>query len=245
MSSKTSKAKQGKSVTVIADDINAVDSLIADQFKSFIEEGLSTEVEIWERMVAKHLVGGISVRGMKATLDEVSLVGALPSIASTTAQYFADTVTVRNLEGGKEAPLKATLNVTIQGVRKLGKARFLEVVGKASTFSALAKTVESTPAKEKAEGTPKGLPTITDLDGLVTFALGAIKALREGDDEGNALMISKVEDAEALVISLQFFIRSAKAIGAIKASEGASKAQEVALAGSIKRHPAKGAKAKA
>lgn len=244
MTSTPSKAKQGKAVTVIADDINAVDSLIADQFISFVKDGLSTEVEIWERMVAKHLVGGISVRGMKATLDAVAVVGALPSIASSTAQYFADTVTVRNLDGGKDMPLKAVLNVTVQGVRKLGKAGFAEAVGKASTFSALAKKIEATPAKVKAEGAT-ATHSIKDLDGVVSFALGAIKAIREGDDEGNALMLGKIEDAEALVVSLQFFIRSSKAVQALKASENASKAQEVALAESVKRHPAKGSKVKA
>lgn len=245
MTSTPSKAKQGKAVTVIADDINAVDSLIADQFISFVKDGLSTEVEIWERMVAKHLVGGISVRGMKATLDAVAVVGALPSIASSTAQYFADTVTVRNLDGGKDMPLKAVLNVTVQGVRKLGKAGFAEAVGKASTFSALAKKIEATPAKVKAEGATASPYAIKDLDGVVSFALGAIKAIREGDDEGNALMLGKIEDAEALVVSLQFFIRSSKAVQALKASENASKAQEVALAESVKRHPAKGSKVKA
>lgn len=239
MTSTSSKAKQGKAITVIADDINAVESLIADQFIKFLKEGLSTEVEIWERMVAKHLVGGISVRGMKATLDAVAVVGALPSIASSTAQYFADTVTVRNLDGGKDMPLKAVLNVTVQGVRKLGKAGFAEAVGKASTFSALAKKIEATPAKEKVLGAT-ATHSIKDLDGVVSFSLGAIKAIREGDDEGNALMLGKIEDAEALVVSLQFFIRSSKAVQALKASEDAS-----ALAESVKRHPAKGSKVKA
>lgn len=220
---------KGSKVVEVAQDINAVNDNYASAFISFIQEGLSTETSIWEEMTSDHLIGLISVRGMKATIEKVNAeAGALPSIASSGAQYFADTVKVRNLQGGKDVPLKVAINVTTQGVRKLGKEAFLEAVGKASTFSALASKVEKAPAKEKADRTNTPKVDIADLDGLITFALGAIKGFQEGDDAGDLLAIKKVADAESLVTSLQFFIRSAKAVQALTSEVDAS----------IVRHPA-------
>lgn len=223
-------------VTVVPADINAVNPVLAEKFIKFIKEGLSTEAEIWETMVADHLLGLISVRGMKETIGKVNAeAGSLPSVAVTGAQYFASTVKVRNLEGGKDIPLKDSIGVATQGERKFGKAIFQEKIAEASTYSDLAETVEKQPAKPKAEGSSNKAVDITDLDGLVTFALDVIKGFQEGDDAGDLLAIKKIADAESLVSSLQFFIRNAKATQAV-ASE---------VAASIARHPAKGSKVKA
>jgi hypothetical protein len=225
-SSKASKA------TVVPADINAVNEAYASQFIDFIKKGLSTEIKIWEDMVQQHLAGVISVRGMKATIEAVNeTAGALPSIAPTGAQYFADTVKVRALAGGAEVSLKASINVTTQGVRKFGKAEFASKISEAKDFATLAKIVDKQPAKPKAESTSTDKALFTDLDGALEVVA---KFINEADED--LLLIKKVDDAERLIGTLQFFIRNAKAVQALGSE----------LDSAIERHPAKGkSKAKA
>ena len=145
-SSKAVKAEKNEAIH----DANA--TLVALGI-DLIKNELGTEIAIYEALVSDLNLGNISVRGAKATISAINAeAGALPSIAVSSCQYLIVSNVVRNLEGGKAEPIKDVINVTIQGTRKLGANDFASAIGKASSFSALAKVVEKAPAKENAKG---------------------------------------------------------------------------------------------
>jgi hypothetical protein len=139
------------------------DARLVDLGRELIQEGLGTEVEIFEGFVAGRATGALSVRGVKATISAINEIGELPSIALTSVQYFEATQAVRLLEGGKNQPLKKVIGVATQGSRKMGKPEFLAKVAEGGSYSTLAKFVENLPAKEKAESSPK----VADIDALL------------------------------------------------------------------------------
>jgi hypothetical protein len=144
------------------------------------------------------------VRGGKATIEAVNTEsGALPTIATSSVQYFISAGTVfEKVKGAKDVPLSVLLNATIQGTRKLGVKRFAELVEVSSSFKALASTVEKAPAKEKAERAPK----VEGVDALIE-ALN--KALEADDFEG---IISNPELAEAVAKQLQGCAKHSKSV---------------------------------
>jgi len=144
-----------------------------------IKNELGTEIAIYEELVSDLNLGDLSVRGAKATIGAINAeAGALPSIAVSTCQYLILSNVVRNLEGGKAEPIKDVINVTIQGSRKLGKD-FEGAIAKASSFSALAKTVEKAPAKENA----KGAKTVDQAMSQFIKAMENIKDIKPVDAE--------------------------------------------------------------
>lgn len=138
---------------------------LVQDFKASLLPVLEKEKSLWQVMVSLMVQGELSVRGGKSTIEAVNAEsGSLPTIAVSQVQYFISAGKVFEfVKGAQDVPLSNLLNVTIQGTRKLGVKRFAELVEVASSFKALASTVEKAPAKEKAERAPK----VEGVDALV------------------------------------------------------------------------------
>ena len=152
---------------------------LVNNFKASLLPVLETEKALWLEMVLLMEQEDMSVRGAKATIEAVNAEsGSLPTIATSQAQYFlAAGYIAQVLQGASEVTLKALLNTTIQGTRKMGKKAFAEAVSEASTFSALAKKVDKIPAKEKAPSAPK-------IEGVEGFLIALAEAMDSDDFDG-------------------------------------------------------------
>jgi len=177
---------------------------LVQDFKASLLPVLAKEKALWEIMVSLMVQGDLSVRGGKATIEAVDAeTGSLPTIATSSVQYFISAGTVFDkVKGAKDVPLSVLLNATIQGTRKLGVKRFAELVEVSSSFKALASTVEKAPAKEKAERSAK----VEGVDALIE-ALN--KALESEDFEG---ILLNPELAEAVAKQLQGCAKHSKSV---------------------------------
>ena len=145
---------------------------LVGSFKASLLPVLEKEKGLWIQMVGLMNEGELSVRGGKATIEAVNKEsGALPTIAVSSVQYFqkASSVFV-GVEGANQVPLKDLLNTTIQGVRKLGSKRFVELVEVATSFGKLAKIVADAPEKEK-----NSKPKVEGVEALIVALLEALE----------------------------------------------------------------------
>lgn len=176
---------------------------LVTSFKASLLPVIEKERELWLDMVGLMNEGELSVRGGKATIEAVNAeTGALPTIAVSSVQYFQSaSVVLVKVAGANEAPLKALLNVTIQGTRKLGKKRFAELVDVATSFGKLAKVVSEAPDKEKTRS-----PKVEGVEALIVALLEALEA----EDFGG--IIENVEGAEALAKQLGACVKHSKQV---------------------------------
>lgn len=176
---------------------------LVSSFKASLLPVLEKEKALWIEMVGLMNEGQLSVRGGKATIEAVNKEsGALPTIAVSSVQYFqkASAVFV-GVEGANQAPLKDLLNTTIQGVRKLGSKRFVELVEVATSFGKLAKIVSDAPEKAK-----NSKPKVEGVEALIVALLEAL----EGDDFEGVLV--NIEGAEALAKQLTACVKHSKMV---------------------------------
>ena len=202
MSPLVESKKMTTATTAVQSKDMANTGLVSD-FKASLLPVLAKEKALWEVMVSLMVNGDLSVRGGKATIEAVNAEsGSLPTIATSSVQYFISAGTVFDkVKGAKDVPLSVLLNATIQGTRKLGVKRFAELVEVSTSFKALASTVEKAPAKEKAKA-----PKAEGVDALIE-ALG--KALESEDFEG---ILSNPELAEAVAKQLQGCAKHSKSV---------------------------------
>ena len=176
---------------------------LVGSFKASLLPVLEKEKALWLEMVGLINEGELSVRGGKATIEAVNKEsGALPTIAVSSVQYFqkASSVFV-GVEGANQAPLKDLLNTTVQGVRKLGSKRFVELVEVATSFGKLAKIVADAPEKPK-----NSKPKVEGVEALIVALLEAL----EGEEFEGVLV--NIEGAEALAKQLGACVKHSKQV---------------------------------
>lgn len=176
---------------------------LVGSFKASLLPVLEKEKALWVQMVGLINEGDLSVRGGKATIEAVNKeTGALPTIAVSSVQYFqkASSVFV-GVEGANQVPLKELLNTTVQGVRKLGSKRFVELVEIVTSFGKLAKIVADAPEKEK-----NLKPKVEGVEALIVALLEAL----EGEQFGGVLV--NIEGAEALAKQLIGCVKHSKQV---------------------------------
>lgn len=195
------KVKASKAV--VSTDVVNVE--LKAQFEGVVN--LEAELAVYEKAVTMLNAGSISVRGLKATIEAAQEKGALPTIKPSTAQYFVDSAKVRALAGGKDKPLKAILNATIQAKRakktnEKGKevSMFEDLLAGSKSFADLVKATPKQGEKAKVERA-----TLADVkavmataDGVVAFALNALREL-----SGDEAVISNVANAKALINAVE------------------------------------------
>lgn len=176
---------------------------LVGSFKASLLPVLEKEKALWIQMVGLMNEGELSVRGAKATIEAVNKeTGSLPTIAVSSVQYFqkASAVFV-GVEGANQVPLMALLNTTIQGVRKLGSKRFVELTEAVSSFSKMEKIVKEAPDKPK-----NSKPKIEGVEALIV----ALNEALEGDDFSGVLI--NIEGAEALAKQLTACVKHSKQV---------------------------------
>jgi hypothetical protein len=176
---------------------------LVGSFKASLLPVLEKEKALWIQMVGLINEGELSVRGGKATIEAVNKeTGALPTIAVSSVQYFqkASSVFV-GVEGANQVPLKELLNTTVQGVRKLGSKRFVELVEVVTSFGKLAKVVADAPEKAK-----NSKPKVKGVEALIVALLEALEA-----DEFEGVLVN-IEGAEALVKQLSACVKHSKQV---------------------------------
>jgi len=176
---------------------------LVGSFKASLLPVLEKEKALWIQMVGLMNEGELSVRGAKATIEAVNKeTGSLPTIAVSSVQYFqkASAVFV-GVEGANQVPLMALLNTTIQGVRKLGSKRFVELTEAASSFSKMEKIVKDAPDKPS-----NSKPKIQGVEALIV----ALNEALEGDDFSGVLV--DIEGAEALAKQLSACVKHSKQV---------------------------------
>jgi hypothetical protein len=185
--------KAGKAVT----SLDVVNPDLKAQFEGVVN--LEAEMAVYEKAVSMLNAGSISVRGLKATIEAAQEKGALPTIKPSTAQYFILSAKVRALAGGKDKPLKAVLNATIQAKRAF-KADAEAFIGASKSFAELVNATPKQGEKAKAERA-----TLADVkavmataDGVVAFALKALREL-----SGDEAVISNVDNAKSLIRAIE------------------------------------------
>ena len=176
---------------------------LVGSFKASILPVLEKEKALWIQMVGLINEGELSVRGGKATIEAVNKeTGALPTIAVSSVQYFQKASAVFDkVEGAKQVPLKELLNTTVQGVRKLGSKRFVDLVAVATSFGKLAKIVADAPEKEK-----NSKPKVEGVEALIVALLEALEA-----DEFEGVLVN-LEGADALVKQLSACVKHSKMV---------------------------------
>lgn len=142
-----------------------------------IEERLEAEVVAYEKALVLLDSGALSVRGLKATIEEATERGALPTLAPSTAQYFRASADVRALEGGRSKALKEVMNVTIQGKRAFG-GDFENMLEGSNTFADFARKVKGaleTKAEAGRKSKGKGEEKPVDIDGIVSEFISRVQ----------------------------------------------------------------------
>ena len=162
-------------------------------FSSVVEGGLEVELHFFNEMISM-MPETLSVNGAKATIAQVEAdKGRLPSLVSSASQDFVRTGIVRALKGGSDVTLTESLNVAIQGRKRLNSKAFNEILSaEGATFASVKKQVYAVPAKENAPRStaPKGV------DALIEALLEALSA---DDFEG---ILRNPESADAVTKQL-------------------------------------------
>lgn len=181
--------------------------VVSNELKALLEASLNLSAELvaFEKAVSMLNSGALSVRGLKATIEAANAKGQLPTIKTSTAQYFVNASRVRALAGGADKPLKDILNATIQAKRakKIGEngkevSMFEELLENAESF---AQFVKATPKQGEKSGS--GTRSKATLDDVIANALEDIAKIEN-------LFITNVAMAEALINGLRPYIRAAK-----------------------------------
>ena len=210
------KAKTSKAVS----NFDGVDVELEREFSAIPAGSLDAELAVWLKMAGKISAGLLTVKGAKATISKVEEIGALPSVASSSAQYTLQALAVRNLQGGDAQPLKVVINVAVQGMRKLKKDLFAEKIGEAKSFAQFAKVVEDAPKPTRAESSKESGAEDEDgeitADSVIALAFGLWVELED-------LTIHEIEKAEKFANALAVALTNSKR----------------GLAKSVANHPAK------
>ena len=177
-------------------------SLLAG-FSSVVEGGLEVELHFFNEMISM-MPETLSVNGAKATIAQVEAdKGRLPSLVSSAAQDFVRTGVVRALKGGADVTLTESLNVAIQGRKRLGSKEFNEILSaETATFANIKKAVYAQPAKENA-------PRATAPKGVDALIEALLEALSADDFEG---ILRTPESADAVAKQLMACSKHTKAM---------------------------------
>lgn len=186
-------------------EVRSIDLVNADLVKSLRGTLNEDALAVWFDSACEMLEAQkISVRGLKATIEEADVW-----LAPSKVQYFKNGAKVRALKGGENQTIKKVLTTTEDAKRAFGD-EFEAKLESAKSFADFAKQIPPREKQTRGAGTQtadeKAVSDLKDIDAGISFLADFIKGL-----EGDALLIGKVEDAESLVKTLQFYVRNAKA----------------------------------
>ena len=190
-------------MTTATSSKDLVNTVLLVGFSSAVEAGLDTELHFFNEMISM-MPETLSVNGAKATIAQVEAdTGRLPSLVSSAAQDFVRTGVVRALKGGADVTLTESLNVAIQGRKRLNSKAFNEILSaEGATFASVKKQVYAVPAKENA-------PRATAPKGVDALIEALLEALSAEDFEG---ILRTPESADAVAKQLMACSKHTKAM---------------------------------
>ena len=191
------KSKSSKAVS----NLDVVNADLKASFEGVVN--LEAEIAVYEKAVRMLEAGSISVRGLKATIEASMEKGALPTIKPSTAQYFALSSKVRALAGGKDKPLKAVLNATIQAKRAFGKEAEARI-GASKSFAELVKATPKQGERAKAGRKPSEKSELFTADAVMLHYVALVADLEDiapTDPEVWTKFLSVVESQRKAIVS--------------------------------------------
>lgn len=171
---------------------------------------LSAELVAFERGVSLMAQGLISVRGLKASILKAEEVGALPTIRSSWAEHFPAVATVRAMKGGKDATLRASFAVVVQGKKALKGEGFAKLVESAKTFQELADAIPAPAKKAPAPHSKEKAPKVATVEDL-------LKALGNALKTKPVLSGKSLKDAEAVAHLLANTLKVSRTLSVVEA----------------------------
>ena len=171
---------------------------------------LSAELVAFERGVSLMAQGLISVRGLKASILKAEEVGALPTIRSSWAEHFPAVATVRAIKGGKDATLRASFAVVVNGKKALKGEGFAKLVEASKSFQELADAIPAPSKKAPAPHSKEKAPKVATVEDLLKALGNALKA--KPVLSGKAL-----KDAEAVAHLLANTLKVSRTLSVVEA----------------------------
>lgn len=198
-------AKTSKKVTKVIVTGDAVNTTLENKFASVVGGSLEGEMKVWLEGVDLMARNIVSSRGMKATLEKTfAEVGVLPTLTTSSVDYWGKAHALYLLEGGKEKTLKELLRLAREGARanngKKGAKTFDKAI-EGKTFDEVRKaTPTQADAKKKAHHkNGKGAKDIkiTDTESL---AKALVKAIEKGGKISDATLDALADAINGLMM---------------------------------------------
>ena len=199
----TTSKKNMKKVIVTGDDINPS---LGKSFAGVVGGSLEGELKVWIEgcdLMARNIV---SVRGMKATLENTfSTVGVLPTLTTSSVAYWGKAYALYLLEGGKDKTLKELLRLAREVASVNNGKKGAVTFDKAIEGKTVAQVRKATPSqgeqkKRKAHhntGKPAKDIKITDTE---TLAKTLLKAIEKGGKISDATLEALADALNLLMV---------------------------------------------
>jgi hypothetical protein len=197
-------AKNAKKVVVTGDEIN---STLGKAFAGVVGGSLEGELKVWLEGVDLMARNIVSVRGMKATLEDTfEKVGVLPTLTTSSVQYWGKAKALYDLDGGKNLTLKELLRLAREASSefngKEGKPNFAKAIEGKSVAQVRKATPSQGAQKRKAhhkdnkKGADKAQVEILDTE---TLAKTLIKAIEKGGEISDSTLEELVDALNSLI----------------------------------------------
>lgn len=187
---KNPNSKHSQKLQVTGDEVNPT---LEVMFENVVGGSLEGEFVVWLEGVHAMEKNLVSVRGMKATLDATfEKVGTLPTLTTSSVQYWGKAYAIFNLEGGKSLTLKELLRLAREASSHFNgkdkKKTFAKAIEGATAESLRKATPSQGAQKRKAstasngKGKGKGSKVVEDTKASAEdLAKVLIKALEKGE----------------------------------------------------------------
>ena len=134
---------------------DAVNPLLLNAFEEIIGSSLSEEVTVWLTGVDLMARNIVTVRGMQVTLEKViSDKGNLPTLTTSSVQYWAKAYELRQLKGGEKKTLKALFQLAREASAFVNASNKNKPKAEAQTFASVieGKSVDAVRAVVPTQG---------------------------------------------------------------------------------------------
>ena len=168
-----------KKIIVTGDDLNPA---LNKAFGDVVGSSLDKEMLVWLNGVDLMARGIVTVRGMQVTLENViTEKGNLPTLTTSSVQYWAKAYELRQLKGGEKKTLKQLFQLAREASAFVNASNKGKPKKEAKSFSDVitGKTIEEVRSKVPTQGAVKKRKASTDKNTKFTEKGVSINALIE------------------------------------------------------------------
>lgn len=195
-------AKNTKKVVVTGDDINP---MLSSSFAGVVGGSLEGELKVWlvgVDLMARNIV---SVRGMKATLEDTfERVGVLPTLTTSSVQYWGKAHALYLLEGGSSKTLKELLRLAREASSHFNGKDKKQTFAKAIEGKTIEAVRKATPTQgaQKRKAHHKGEKVSVPSGGINELIKALDKALK--GKRGGAINLEALEALAETINEVMF-----------------------------------------